>query len=79
MTEYQMVRGPDNTIWITLQPLKNTVKEILENSKNIKLNGMDEDEIRGINFTILSLESVYNFLVSLETEQEIKEQISGQK
>jgi hypothetical protein len=72
---YQMVRGPDGIVWVTLQPLMAEVKAILENSKLIDVTLMDRDERRGIDFTILSLESVYNFLKSLEAEQQVKEMI----
>ena len=70
-----MVRGPDDIIWVTLQPLAKEVKQILDNSKLISTTGMSNDEIRGIDFTILSLEAVYNFLNSLITEQQIKEMV----
>ena len=70
-----MQRGPCGTIWVTLQPLIHETKQILENSKTIKTTGMDQDEIKGIDFTILSLEAVYNFLKSLQAEQEVKEMI----
>jgi hypothetical protein len=79
MSDYQMVRGPDDTIWVTLQPLANEVKQILDNSKIISTTGMSKDEIKGIDFTILSLEAVYNFLNSLITEQQIKEMVEQNK
>ena len=76
MSNYEMQRGPCGTIWVTLQPLIHETKQILENAKTIKTTGMDQDEIKGIDFTILSLESVYNFLKSLQAEQEVKEMIA---
>ena len=75
MSNYQMERGPCGTIWVTLQPLIHEVKAILDKSKTIDTSYMDKDEIKGIDFTILSLEAVYNFLKSLQTEQEVKEMI----
>jgi hypothetical protein len=76
MSNYQMERGPCGTIWVTLQPLLHEVKAILENSKTIKTIDMNTDEIKGVDFTILSLEAVYNFLKSLQAEQEVKEMIA---
>lgn len=79
MSNYEMQRGPCGTIWVTLQPLIHETKQILENSKSIKTTGMDHDEVKGIDFTILSLEAVYNFLKSLQAEQEVKEMIAQQE
>ena len=75
MSTYEMQRGPCGTIWVTLQPLIHEVKAILENSKTINTMSMDHDEKRGVDFTILSLEAVYNFLKSLQSEQEVREMI----
>jgi hypothetical protein len=74
---YKMVRAEDNIIWVTLQPLMTDVKQALENAKNIDVSAMDVDEKRGVDFTILSMEAVYNFLGSLMTEQNINEMISN--
>jgi len=73
---YKMVRAEDNIVWVTLQPLMTDVKQALENAKNIDVSAMDVDEKRGVDFTILSMEAVYNFLGSLMTEQNINEMIS---
>jgi hypothetical protein len=74
---YKMVRAEDNIVWVTLQPLMTDVKQALENAKNIDVSAMDVDEKRGVDFTILSMEAVYNFLGSLMTEQNINEMISN--
>ena len=74
---YKMVRAEDNIVWVTLQPLMTDVKQALENAKNIDVSAMDVDEKRGVDFTILSMEAVYNFLGSLMTEQTINEMISN--
>ena len=79
MSNYEMQRGPCGTIWVTLQPLIHETKQILENSKTINTLNMDHDEKRGVDFTILSLEAVYNFLKSLQVEQEVKEMIAQQE
>ena len=79
MSNYEMQRGPCGTIWVTLQPLIHETKQILENSKTINTLNMDHDEKRGVDFTILSLEAVYNFLKSLQQEQEVREMIAQQE
>jgi hypothetical protein len=76
MSNYKMVKAEDGIVWVTLQPLMNDVKSALENAKNIKVSDMTVDEKRGIDFTILSMESVYNFLGSLMTEQNLQEMIN---
>jgi hypothetical protein len=76
MSNYDMQRGPCGTIWVTLQPLIHETKQILENSKTINTMSMDQEDRKGIDFTILSLEAVYNFLKSLQVEQEVKEMIA---
>jgi hypothetical protein len=73
--QYKMVTAQDGIIWVTLQPLMLEVRQILDNAKNLSTKGMDEDEIRGIDFTILTLEGVYNFLNALLAEQQVQEMI----
>jgi len=72
---YKMVRAEDGIVWVTLQPLLTDVKSALENAKNIDVDNMDDDEKRGVNFTILAMESVHNFITSLLTEHGIREMV----
>jgi hypothetical protein len=76
---YKMVRAEDGIVWVTLQPLMTDVKQALENAKNIDVSAMDVDEKRGVDFTILSMEAVYNFLGSLMTEQSVNEMVAKSK
>jgi hypothetical protein len=76
---YKMVRAEDGIVWVTVQPLMQKVREALENAKNIKTDEMDTNDKRGVDFTILSMEAVYNFLGSLMTEQNVNEMISNAK
>lgn len=68
-----MVRAEDGIVWVTVQPLLSDVKQALENAKKIDTDDMDIDDKRGVDFTILAMESVYNFLGSLLTEQSLQE------
>jgi hypothetical protein len=70
-----MVTAEDGIVWVTLQPLLSDVKSALENAKNIDVDNMDDDEKRGVNFTILAMESVHNFITSLLTEHGIREMV----
>ncbi len=70
-----MVKAEDGIVWVTIQPLMTQVKQALENAKNIKVDEMDSADKRGVDFTILSMEAVYNFLGSLMTEHNVNEAI----
>jgi hypothetical protein len=67
-----MVTAEDGIVWVTLQPLLSDVKQALDNAKNIDTTKMDTDEKRGVDFTILAMESVYNFITSLLTEHGVR-------
>ena len=73
---YKMVKAEDGIVWVTLQPLMHDVKHALENAKKIDVEHMDSDDKRGVDFTILSMESVYNFLASLMTEHNVSELVN---
>jgi len=70
---YKLVKAEDGIVWVSIQPLMNDVKVALENAKNINTDDMLDNEKTGVDFTILSMEAVYNFLGSLLTEQGLKD------
>jgi len=74
---YKMVRAEDGIVWVTLQPLLTDVKSALDNAKNIKTDNMTDEEKRGVDFTILAMESVHNFITSLLTEQSVNELVQN--
>lgn len=76
---YKMVRAEDGIVWVTLQPLLSDVKSALENAKNIDTTNMDTDEKRGVDFTILAMESVHNFITSLLTEHSVREIVENEE
>ncbi len=71
-----MVKADDGIVWVTIQPLMTEVRSALENAKNIDTSTMSTDDKRGVDFTILSMEAVYNFLGSLMTEHNVNEMVS---
>jgi hypothetical protein len=75
---YKMIKAEDGIVWVTLQPLMTDVRQALENAKNINVDNMNSDDKRGVDFTILSMEAVYNFLGSLMTEHNVNEVIQNQ-
>lgn len=76
---YKMVRAEDGIVWVTLQPLLSDVKQALDNAKNIDLSTMDENDKRGVDFTILAMESVHNFITSLLTEHGVREMVEKEE
>ena len=76
---YKMVRAEDGIVWVTVQPLMDQVKLHLEEDKKIDVTKMCADDKKGIDFTILSIEAVYNFLNSLMTEQNLTELLEKEK
>ena len=51
------------------------VLERQEDAKAIDISKMSDDEIRGIDFTILAIESVANFIKALLTEHQLKQEV----
>ena len=74
---YKMVKAEDGIVWVTLQPLLSDVKQALENAKNIDTTKMSVDETRAIDFTILAMESVHNFITSLLTEHNVQSMVDS--
>ena len=67
-----MITAEDGIVWVTLQPLLIDVKQALDNAKNIDTSKMDDGEKRGVDFTILAMESVHNFITSLLAEHNVR-------
>lgn len=75
---YKMVKAEDGIVWVTIQPLMHDVKHALDNAKKIDVEHMDSDDKRGVDFTVLSMEAVYNFLASLLTEHNVTELVENE-
>ena len=77
LAPYQTHRADDGITWVTLEPLLQEVLERQEDAKAIDISKMSDDEIRGIDFTILAIESVANFIKALLTEHALKEEANN--
>ena len=77
LAPYQTHRADDGITWVTLEPLLQEVLERLEDAKAIDISKMSVDEIRGIDFTILAIDSVANFIKALLTEHALKEEANN--
>ena len=65
---YQITKGPDGIAWVTIQPLLQDCREILDNAVNIDTETMTEAEKMGHDTTIIAIKSVIEFLNSLLIE-----------
>ena len=76
---YMMHTAPDGITWVTIQPLLVQTMLHLDEAKLIDVSELSDDERRGVDFTILSMTAVVNFLRSLLTEHELETDIANDK
>ena len=79
MKNYMMHTAEDGITWVTIQPLMMQTMAHYEEAKKIDVSKMSDDEKRGIDFTILSMEAVINFLRSLLAEHELENVVAEDK
>ena len=70
-----MHQGEDGIIWVTIQPLLEQVMMHREESLKINTDKLSSDEKRGVDYAILNIEAVANFLKSLIVEHELETMI----
>ena len=76
---YHMHTAPDGITWITIQPLMLQTMAHLKEAKQIDVSELSDTERRGVDFTILSMEAVVNFLRSLLAEHELETEVAEAK
>ena len=74
-----MHTAPDGITWVTIQPLLVQTMQHLDEAKEIDVSELNDDEHRGVDFTILSMEAVVNFLRSLLAEHELEGEVAKAK
>jgi hypothetical protein len=79
MKNYMMHTAEDGITWVTIQPLMIQTMLHLDEAKKIDITTMTDDEKRGVDFTLLSMEAVVNFLRSLIAEHELEEELQKRK
>ena len=79
MKNYMMHTAEDGITWITIQPLMVQTMAHYEEAKKIDVSKMSDDEKRAVDFTILSMEAVINFLRSLLAEHELETVVAEDK
>jgi hypothetical protein len=75
---YQIVAGPDDIAWVTIQPLIEDCKEILANANKIDISTLDHNEQEGHKATVVAITSVIEFLNSLMIEFMINKRIQDE-
>ena len=78
---YKLVKAEDGIVWVSIQPLMADIEENLDKIKQIPTIQLNDEDNRGLNLKIIGLESIYQFLGALLTEQqlvELKEQHDAQ-
>ena len=76
---YQMLKAEDGITWVTIEPLLQEVLERADYAKAIDISKMTKDEIKGIDWSILAIESVANFLKALLTEHALQNEIDAKQ
>ena len=76
---YMMHTAPDGITWVTIQPLLVQTMQHLDEAKAIDVSTLSDSERRGVDFTILSMESVVAFLKSLLAEHQLETEIANKK
>ena len=76
---YMMHTAPDGITWVTIQPLLVQTMQHLDEAKEIDVSKLSDNERRGVDFTILSMEAVVNFLRSLLAEHELEGEVAKAK
>ena len=76
---YMMHTAPDGITWVTIQPLLVQTMQHLDEAKAIDVSKLSDNEKRGVDFTILSMESVVNFLRSLLAEHDLETELANEK
>ena len=74
-----MHTAEDGITWVTIQPLMIQTMAHYEEAKKIDTDTMSDDEKRAVDFTILSMEAVVNFLRSLLAEHELENVVAETK
>jgi hypothetical protein len=70
---YKLVRGPDNIVWCSIQPLMTDVSETLEKLQCIDLEPLSEIDKDIMEFNIIGMKAIYTFMGALLQEKSQEE------
>ena len=69
---YKMITAQDGITWVTIQPLLEQVMMHREESHKIPTDDLTANEKRGVDYAVLNIEAVANFLRALLVEHELE-------
>lgn len=70
---YQIAQGPDGINWVSIEPLMEDVRDNLEKLMAIDTSEFKPEDTQIIDFKVIGLRSIYEFLGALITEKNLKE------
>ena len=73
MNSYKLVKGPDDIVWVSIQPLMNDVKQSLDKLEKIDVDGLGNVDKDIMDFNILGMKAIYTFLGALVQESILEE------
>ena len=74
--KYQLVVGPDKTVWVSLQPLIEDTNEALDKLSIVNTEGLSNIDADIMNFNIMGLKAISTFLSVLVKEANNREDVS---
>lgn len=68
---YQIQPGPDGVLWVSVQPLMDDIKVAIDEVLKIDLSRATEAQRKVVDFKLMGLRSIHEFLGALLTEHEL--------
>lgn len=76
---YQLEKGPDGTIWVSVQPLMQDVNHSMKHLMSIDTSTLSDTDKDIMDFNIIGMKAIYTFLGALVQEVKVKEELQKQK
>ena len=73
---YKLIKGPDDIVWVSVQPLMQDVKKMLHEFEKTDVTEFNELDKDIINFNIIGMKAIYTFLDALMTESKSHEKVN---
>lgn len=70
---YQLEKGPDGVVWVSIQPLMQDLNKTLDHLVTIDSSLMSETDKDIMEFNILGMKAIYTFMGALLEEHKVKE------
>lgn len=73
MNRYKLVKAEDGTIWVSLQPLMEDIRDSKTKMFSIDTSRMSQEQKSEFQLRMVGLEAVYEFCGALITEKQLEE------